>query len=258
MNLVEIFDNLKVPEENIPELLEFAGQHKDFLGKIVQAPGNGVEYSMSATKASDNKLSNKQIAFLGSSVTYGAGALSESFVEFLKKKDGIYPFKEAVSGTTLAETGDDSYVARLEKLPILENISAFVLQLSTNDSREKVPMGAISDGEKYDITTTIGAIEYILDYVKKTWDCPVLIYSNPRFNSKEYGELVEQTKKLQEKWGFTFLNMWDDDRFNYNDEDRELYMIDEVHPTRAGYKLSWTPEFEEALIRIYEKQKEHK
>ena len=31
-------------------------------------------------------LINNQIAFLGSSVTYGAGALGESFVDYLSKK----------------------------------------------------------------------------------------------------------------------------------------------------------------------------
>ena len=73
MNLIQVFDNLKVPEENIPELLEFAGQHEDFLTKIVKASGNQVEYSVSGTQSTNSKLVDKQIAFLGSSVTYGAG-----------------------------------------------------------------------------------------------------------------------------------------------------------------------------------------
>ena len=252
MNLIQVFDNLKVPEENIPELLEFAGQHEDFLTKIVKASGNQVEYNVSGTQSTNSKLVDKQIAFLGSSVTYGAGALSESFVDYLRKKDGIYPFKEAVSGTTLAENGDDSYVARLENLPILENISAFVLQLSTNDAKADIPLGKISENDKYDITTSIGAIEFILEYVKKTWNCPVLIYSNPFFDSKKYGELVEATKELQNKWKFKFLNMWDDKHFNYSENERQLYMVDDIHPTRAGYKLSWLPEFEKALTDIYE------
>ncbi|WP_297585723.1 SGNH/GDSL hydrolase family protein [uncultured Lactobacillus sp.] len=251
MNLIQVFDNLKVPEENIPELLEFAGQHEDFLTKIVKASGNRVEYSVSATQSANSKLEDKQIAFLGSSVTYGAGALSESFVDYLRKKDGIYPFKEAVSGTTLAENGDDSYVARLEKLPILENISAFVLQLSTNDAKADIPLGKISENDKYDITTSIGATEFILEYVKKTWNCPVLIYSNPSFDSEKYGKLVEATKELQKKWKFKFLNMWDDKNFNYSEKERQLYMVDDIHPTRAGYKISWLPEFEKALNDIY-------
>ena len=222
MNLIQVFDNLKIPEENIPELLEFAGQHEDFLTKIVKASGNRVEYSVSATQSANSKLEDKQIAFLGSSVTYGAGALSESFVDYLRKKDGIYPFKEAVSGTTLAENGDDSYVARLEKLPILENISAFVLQLSTNDAKDDIPLGKISESDKDDITTSIGATEFILEYVKKTWNCPVLIYSNPSFDYEKYGELVEATKELQKKWKFKFLNMWDDKNCNYSEKERQL------------------------------------
>ena len=135
---------------------------------------------------------------------------------------------------------------------ILENISAFVLQLSTNDAKADIPLGKISENDKYDITTSIGAIEFILEYVKKTWNCPVLIYSNPSFDSEKYGKLVEATKELQKKWKFKFLNMWDDKRFDYNEKDRQLYMVDDIHPTRAGYKMSWLPEFEKALNDIYE------
>lgn len=56
MNLIQVFDNLKVPEENIPELLEFAGQHEDFLTKIVKASGNQVEYSVSETQSTNSSL----------------------------------------------------------------------------------------------------------------------------------------------------------------------------------------------------------
>ena len=127
-----------------------------------------------------------------------------------------------------------------------------MLQLSTNDAKADIPLGKISENDKYDITTSIGAIEFILEYVKKTWNCPVLIYSNPFFDSKKYGELVEATKELQKKWKFNFLNMWDDKHFNYSENERQLYMVDDIHPTRAGYKLSWLPEFEKALTDIYE------
>ena len=79
-----------------------------------------------------------------------------------------------------------------------------------------------------------------------------MIYSNPFFDSKKYGELVEATKELQNKWKFKFLNMWDDKHFNYSENERQLYMVDDIHPTRAGYKLSWLSEFEKALTDIYE------
>ena len=60
---------------------------------------------------------------------------------------------------------------------------------------------------------------------------------------------LKRVKELQSKWGFDFLNMWDDDSFNYSEKDRELYMLDPIHPTRAGYKLSWLPVIEKRIIR---------
>lgn len=259
MNFVENFDNLKVPEENIPELLEMAGQQPEFMEKVVAAAGNANKYSVANTKTTASNLENKQIAFLGSSVTYGAASLGESFVDFLRKKDNIFVFKEAVSGTTLTDLNEDSYVGRLTKLPALENLDAFVLQLSTNDAKNlHRELGKISqdDDEKFDITTVTGAIEYILDYVKKTWDCPVLVFSNPHFDSDFYGQMVEQTKRLRDKWGFTFLNLWDNENFQFTDDhQKKLYMFDDIHPTRAGYKEIWLPEFEEALLRIDERQR---
>lgn len=46
-------------------------------------------------------LGGKRIIFLGSSVTYGACAMGQSFIEALEEKDGIIAIKEAVSGTLL-------------------------------------------------------------------------------------------------------------------------------------------------------------
>ena len=48
-------------------------------------------------------LVGKRIIFLGSSVTYGACAMGQSFIEALEEKDGIIAIKEAVSGTLLVD-----------------------------------------------------------------------------------------------------------------------------------------------------------
>lgn len=59
-------------------------------------------------------LNDKKIAFLGSSITYGFAAGGWSFVDALAEEDGIIATKSAVNGTTLADIGPDSYVARLQ------------------------------------------------------------------------------------------------------------------------------------------------
>lgn len=66
------------------------------------AAGNRDEYSVANTAAlPENELTGKCIIFLGSSVTAGSAANGESFVDYMEKRDGIIPIKEAVGGTVL-------------------------------------------------------------------------------------------------------------------------------------------------------------
>lgn len=121
--------------------------------KLASLPGNAAKYGVRHTKTKVGPLLNKEIFFLGSSVTLGFGALGESFVDYLWKADGVYGTKDAENGTTLvgkilsddqdSNYDPDSYVNRLEvSLKITRNHpeekpDAFVLQLSTNDARKR-------------------------------------------------------------------------------------------------------------------------
>ena len=75
-------------------------------------------------------LQNKTVLFLGSSVTYGAASGGVSFAELMVDVCGIHCIKEAVSGTTLADINDDSYVARLKKVDTSQTVDLFICQLS--------------------------------------------------------------------------------------------------------------------------------
>lgn len=247
--LKEQLSKLGVTTENMPIILQEAEKNPSFIEKAVQAPGNSLPYRAKDTLRTASPLAGKQFAFLGSSVTFGAGSFGESFSDFLAEKDDLHPFKEAVSNTKLIES-PDSYVERLYRLPALEELSAFVLQLSTNDATQgPEELGEISE-ENYDKSTITGALEFILAYIKKTWNCPVIVFSSPKFENNFYDKMVLRTKELQKKWGFKFLNFWADDEFFFNEQDKKLYMLDERHPTRAGYKLAWAPKFEEVLEEI--------
>ncbi|MBE6679988.1 MAG: SGNH/GDSL hydrolase family protein, partial [Ruminococcaceae bacterium] len=61
------------------------------------------------------QLKGKNIFFLGSSVTYGSASGGISFAEMLAKQYEFNYIKEAVSGTTLVDIGENSYVSRLKK-----------------------------------------------------------------------------------------------------------------------------------------------
>ncbi len=221
----------------------------------VFAKGNYGEYSLGNTQInSDSPLKDKTAIFLGSSVTYGYGSLGISFADFLEKSDGITAVKEAVSGTTLADIKSNSYVSRMKTIDKSIKADVFICQLSTNDATKEILLGKIAkdfDIAEFDISTVAGAIEYIIAYSKETWNCPVVFYTQAKYDSEYYGRMVDLLLEIQEKWDITVIDLWNDAEINsITDEDRRLYLVDHIHPTKAGYKIWWLPKFREALTEI--------
>ena len=222
--------------------------------RMSKLPGNAETYSVkSLSEIPDSPLKGKNVLFLGSSVTYGAASLREGIPEYFGVRLGCNVTKEAVSGTTLVDDSGSSYVSRL-----LKNVdkntpySLVVVQLSTNDATQKKPLGEIATGtdkSAFDTHTVTGAIEYIISYCKETWDCPVVFYTGSHYESEPYAAMVERLMELQDKWGIGVLDLWHDDTFNtLSDTDRALYMNDNIHPTKAGYRDWWCPEMERQLL----------
>lgn len=207
--------------------------------------GNSLKYSPEQSTQTDSMLYGKRIIFLGSSVTYGYGALGDSFVDYLEYQDGIIPIKEAKSGTTLVDNGKNSYISRMKAIDTATAVDAFVCQLSTNDATKKKPLGKISDSyslDDFDTKTVIGAVEYIICYAKFTWNCPVIFYTNVKYDSDNYAKMVDALNELKSKWNIDVIDLWNNKSMqNISDNDRKTYMIDEIHPTRRGYREWWTP-----------------
>ena len=219
--------------------------------------GNDNMYSVEKTDVNpESSIKGNTYVFLGSSVTYGSAAKDESFVDFLEKKDGIKPIKEAVSGTCLVDEKDNSYVSRLKKIDKNINPDAFICQLSTNDATKKKPLGKVSAGfdeSEFDTKTVAGAIEYIVSYVNDTWNCPIIFYTGTKYDSAQYEKMIKLLYDIQDKWGIIILDLWNDGDMNsVSEEDYKLYMANGIHPTRAGYREWWLPKFEEILITVGE------
>ena len=209
--------------------------------------GNSDTYSVENVEVlQDSPLNGKNIGYLGSSVTYGADALQTSFVEYIAKRNNTTYVKEAVSGTTLVDNGSKSYVSRLKTIDASASFDLFVCQLSTNDAAKNYDIGTVGDG---DTSTVCGAIEYIIDYVQATWNCPVIFYTNCYYESEAYGNMVSALYEIvEEHSGVGIIDLFTDTCFNdITDEQRDLYMADKIHPTKAGYLEWWTPKMEKAL-----------
>ena len=227
----------------------------------VTLKGNREEYSVASTQGiADSPLAGKVIFWLGSSVSEGASSGQESMADFLAKKHGAQCIKEAVSGTTLADRANSSYVSRLDQYLASDeragHVDAFICQLSTNDKGFPDGFGAVTpadvrDAAAFDTATTFGAMEYIIATAKDTWDCPVYFYTNPPMDDENYETMVQALEELAEKWGVTIIDLYRDQAFNdISEEEQALYMADSIHPTKAGYREWWLPKFEEALSGI--------
>lgn len=216
--------------------------------RITKLAGNADEYAAeNAQPVEDSPLSGMNILYLGSSVTNGAYSLGDSFPEYIAKRNNTAFVKEAVNGTTLAE-GVNSYISRLQNIDKGQHFDLFVCQLSTNDASQNKPLGAPSQDGAFDTSTICGAIEYIITYVQSTFDCPVVFYTNANYSNELYGQMVEALNGIAPKYGVGVIDMFSDGDFNdITDEQRKLYMADEIHPTRAGYLKWWTPYMESFL-----------
>lgn len=224
---------------------------------VIEKTGNDAEYNLENVKTLDNSpLLGKKFIFLGSSVTLGMASGEISFVEYLEKRNGIVVIaKDAVSGTTLVKTGNNSYIERMEKnLAAATKPDLFMCQLSTNDANLNLPLGRVSNSVQkwdFDIMKVCGALEYIIAWAKETWNCPVVFYTNPRFSGKAYGAMVDALLQLEQKWGIGVIDLWNDKVFNaIDDAHRKLYMADAIHPLKAGYLQWWTPRMEKYLCEF--------
>jgi len=233
-----------------------------FLFRLSRKPGNRDEYEIGLIHNEENHpspLSGKKIVFLGSSVTLGSAAQGMSFVECIAKQTGCECHKEALGGSTLVDLGPDSYVQRMERrLDPSERYDAFVCQLSTNDATRKLPLGTVSldrDPSRFDTGSVAGAIEHIVSYVEKTWDCPIVFFTGTPFKSPEYTAMVDLLFLIQRKYGVAVVDLWNDPDFlALKKKTVRLYMADKIHPTKAGYLRWWTPRIETCLEEIISRE----
>lgn len=224
------------------------------LPPVEEMPGNAEEYLLSKVKPmEESPLKGIRLCVLGSSVVEGAGSMGEAVGEYFAARFDCSLTKEAVSGTTLTDDDETSYVRRmLKNLDPKADFDLFICQLSTNDATQKKTLGEISGSRElddFDTSTVTGAMEYIICYARQTWGCPVVFFTGSHYNSSGYDAMVDRLLELQGKWGIGVLNLWDDEQFNdISDEDRALYMRDSIHPTKAGYRDWWGPELEQKLL----------
>lgn len=273
-------NQVSTPETEAGYKIVWTGVTQKGISAQGELPGNAPQYSLDSLETlKDSPLKGKTFFWLGSSITFGLTANGEGTADMLAKHNGCACYKEAASGTTIANIPateemaailtqiigadpskeDLSFTARIHDLPLDVKPDLFVLQLSTNDSRLPAEsIGTLSesfDTNDFDLATTLGGMEYIMAYVKAKWGCPVMIYTSPLLADEQYMAMLDNAYKVADKWGGYILDLTTDTAFNAaGREHQDLYMApDGIHPTRAGYQLWWLPRFESRMAEILAK-----
>ncbi len=229
----------------------FAYLHDQDLSAL---PGNGPEYDFDSVLPMDSSpLEGKRVLVLGSSNVLGTSSMGSSVAEYLHKRFGCICTREAARGSTLCDLGPQSYVSRLKALDPAEPYDLVVCHLSSNDATKRLPLG--SAGKKDVLGKTVaGGIRAVIDYVKETWGCPMVFFTNSYFTNDRYERMVRLLYDITEGTDVGVLDLWNDKNFNtISREEKELFMADAIHPTKAGYRNWWGPELERQLRRYLQR-----
>lgn len=233
---------------------------------LLYQPGAKVGVGYNGTIPADpqknaaDPLSGLRLLWLGSSVTYGQAAQGYAVADYLEEThQALRSYKYAVSGTTLVDDSVSSYISRMKQIPTDLHPDYLIVQLSTNDAAMNKPFGSLSAGTNlsdFDTHTIYGAMEYVIAYAAKTWNCPVVFFTGTYYDKSTYSndgtaytKMVNTLLDVRQKWGIQVIDLYDDDSMTalYNTEQYKKLMSDGVHPTANGYRTWWGPKFEKAL-----------
>ena len=191
--------------------------------------------------------------FLGSSVTQGTNDHGNSWADYVADRygDQVITRKRALSGTTLVNTEDASYIGRmLDQISPTAKIDHLIVQLSTNDSGWGLPIGTlgpqnefrskyydnrINDFGKQGSREIINGMEFIIAYAMETWGCKVSFWSGPNCNRDTYTAMEDAlTKQIEPKWRDKGMGVIDYYHMWYPEKGKVI-ADDLVHPYQEGY-----------------------
>ncbi len=134
------------------------------------------------------------------------------------------------------------------RMPMVDYV---ILEGGVNDAWDSWAVGTMveatpeeTDIDALDLGTFAGGLEKLLYQCKKQYPYANIGYiicfklNHPAGKLNDMTEYVEMTKKICDKWGVPYLNLYEDDEFNAKFEIKTLKnAVDGCHPNENGYDL---------------------
>lgn len=202
----------------------------------------------------DSVLYEKSVLFMGDDVVYGRGDLStnRSFAGRISVKNGMKMTNVATMGATLCQAAADKLVWRQAFSHFGESFDYIIISAGMNDIQNGAPLGKISDISPeqakinaFDVSTYAGALEHLFFRIttnfKNTEYGFILPYATPKASGAlaDMSEYVTIAKAICEKWGISYLDLYNDEEFCYQTlkVHTDEFLTDHLYPTTEGYDL---------------------
>ncbi len=208
--------------------------------------------------ANVNPLKGKSVLFVGDSICDalyedGMGLSYAGWAGRIMEENGMAGVNRGTSGASLSNTradeGEPGTIYQQLQAEAGKTYDYVILHGGVNDAWDAVAVGTMTSGTNasFDRDTYAGALEATIKYAKETFPTAkigyIINFSLP--SQTTTGNLADMSgyfsmgKKICEKWGIPYLNLYEDDDFNKNyiksHTNKGLY--DFVHPNVEGYNV---------------------
>ena len=246
-----IFADVRTPEEIANDVI------------MITSNADGLLFSKyfvaSESVQAKGPWADKSAVFVGDSITAGTNCDGETYWELLKEALELGSVTDmGIAGSCISSTSDyglenSPLINRFDSIPEADLISIF---MGTNDYGHDTPLGTIDDMED---VSFYGALNVILSALKVKYPNATIVFVTPlhrygfgtnsatgethTFDSVPNGaghtleDYVNAIKLACEKHGVAVVDLYCElDMDPSNDETREYYMPDGLHPNTAGHR----------------------
>lgn len=213
-------------------------------------------------------LAGKTLYVAGDSIAYGKGSAG-GYGKCIADRYGMQLINEAVDGATLAVNVPDnvnggyrtSIGMTVKRSTELEKADYILLEGGVNDAWNNAELGTLMNGNFYPsfyITSTIGTLEAMLDYLTKKRGDKRVAYVFPHgglFASSEnwYKTYKPAILSALKKWGVPYVDIEEcapPMGAHGVSELSDKYTIDGTHPNKAGYERFYMEPIAALLKRL--------
>lgn len=198
-------------------------------------------------------LYQKSVLFVGDSITF-AHVERTANLELIGWPGRIMAWNNmtgangGVSGASYSTCRTNNRIITQLRSKSANDYDYVILQGGVNDAWDSAPVGNMTVGfnDSFDTTTFAGGLEESIKYARENYPNAIVGYivnfslpASTQGGLSDMSEYFTMAKRICDKWGVPYLDLYFNDDFNKNVMKTHTYenLYDLVHPNTAGYDI---------------------